>query len=217
MNSNTLHITADAIVEMEKRFRVNFINGLPGFKSLNLVGTICPLGQANLSIVSTVTHFGSDPPLLGYVSRPETEGAVRHTLSNLTETGVYTINHVGRSFYREAHQTSARYPREVSEFDATGLRPIWREGFRPPFVEASAIQMHLTLRDRIDIPANGTVLVLGQVTDVFCREDLLGADGDLDLMRAGTVTGSGLDGYFEAHKLARLSYAKPDEPVREID
>ena len=119
-------VTREAIDAMEKRQRVRFVNSLPGFKSLALVGTRSGDGQSNLAMVSTVLHLGSDPPLLGMVSRPAE--VPRHTLENIMETGVYTLNHVTESFFEKAHQTSARYPREVSEFEAVGLTESWREG-----------------------------------------------------------------------------------------
>ena len=122
---------------MEKRYRVNFINSLPGFKSLNLIGTINAKGESNLSIVSTVTHFGSNPPLLGYVSRPQSVD--RHTLTNIHELGSYSINQVGADFYQKAHQTSARYLAEISEFDAVGLTEEYRDSHRAPFVGESSI------------------------------------------------------------------------------
>ena len=45
----------------------------------------------------------------------------RHTLENIMETNCYTINHINKDIYKKAHQTSARYPKEISEFDAVGL------------------------------------------------------------------------------------------------
>lgn len=202
------HINRKNIDEMDKRYRVNFVNSLPGLKSLNLVGTTNAQGQENVSIISTLTHFGSNPPLLGYVSRPDS--VERHTLSNIRELGHYTINHVAESFYKAAHQTSARYPRTVSEFDAVGLTSELRNDCKAPFVAEAAISMHMQLAELIDIPRNGTVLVLGEVLDVYIDDQLLGADGYIDLEAAGTVTGSALDGYHLPQKLGRLSYAKPD-------
>jgi hypothetical protein len=35
--------------------------------------------------------------------------------------------------------------------------------------------------------------------------------------KAGTVAISGLDGYHRTERIARLSYAKPDRPVKEIE
>ncbi len=208
------HLSREQIEAMDKCYRVAFINSLPGYKSLNLIGTQDESGQTNLCIVSTVTHFGSAPPLLGFVSRPATVD--RHTLSNIIDTDSYTINHVGAAYYRAAHQTSARYPREESEFQATGLTPVWRNGLTAPFVREAPVQIHLTPVEQIDIKSNGTVLIIGEVTDVYLADELIEADGNIDLGKAETVCGSGLDGYYAPEKLARLSYAKVGKELTDI-
>jgi hypothetical protein len=64
------HITAADITAFEKVYRLNFVNGLPGFKPANLVGTAAPNGRTNLAIFSSVLHLGSDPAVLGMVTRP---------------------------------------------------------------------------------------------------------------------------------------------------
>lgn len=214
MSSRTQHFNRTAIDAMEKRFRVKLINSLPGCKSLNLIGSVSTDGRTNLAIVSTVTHMGSSPPLLGYVSRPASVD--RHTLTNIIDTGKYTINQVASSFYRKAHQTSARYPAEVSEFEAVGLTPEWCEGISVPAVAEAVVSTHMRLVDTVEIKVNGTVLVIGEVEDVFISDYLLEDDGNIDLEQAESVAGSGLDGYFKLEKLARLSYAKPDRPIELI-
>ena len=56
------------------------------------------------------------PALAGMILRPHSVD--RHSLEYLLETGVYTLNQVHEGIHAAAHQTSARYPRAVSEFDA---------------------------------------------------------------------------------------------------
>ena len=200
-------ITRSEIDAFEKLYRVNLINSLPGCKSLNLIGTVDSNQQTNLAIVSTLTHLGSAPPLLGYISRPVSVD--RHTLSNILETGHYTVSQVNRSIYQPAHQTSARYPREQSEFAAVGLTSVWHEAIPAPIVKESNVVTHLKLAETIDLKINNTVLVIGEVMDIIVQKDLVEADGNIDLAKADTVAGSGLDGYFTIKQLERLPYAKP--------
>lgn len=207
-------ISRAEIDALDKRFRVKLINSLPGCKSLNLIGTVNSKQQSNLAIVSTVTHLGSNPPLLGYISRPDS--VERHTLSNILETGHYTFNQVNRDIFTEAHQTSARYASEDSEFDAVGLTPEWIESSPAPIVKEANVVTHLKLVETVDLTVNNTVLVIGEVMNVFLQDNLLEDDGNIDLESAGTVAGSGLDGYFNLQKLARLSYAKPDRQTTVI-
>ena len=199
-----------AIDEMEKRFRAQFINALPGFRAVNLVGTVDEQGLTNLSIKSSVVHLGSNPPLLGLVVRPGT--VPRHSLDNIMDTGHYTLNHLAPSFYTQGHQTSAKYPREVSEFEAVGLTPWFHDDFPAPYVKESPFRIGLRFLQKIDITLNGTHFIIGEVLQIHSRVPP-GEKGFLNLEKTGTIAGSGLDAYYEARLLGRLSYAKPDQPL----
>lgn len=205
-NKPTTFSEAD-FIGMDQRFRAAFFNSLGGFKSLTLVGTINGKQQTNLSAVSSVFHIGANPPLIGMIFRPDS--VERHTLENIMETGQYTFNHVTEAFYIAAHQTSARYPREISEFDACGLAPFYSSRIIAPYVQQSPIKIGLELAERIELKINGTVLVLGKIVETIVPEICICEDGFVDLELAGTITVSGLDSYHTTNKLARLPYAKP--------
>jgi flavin reductase (DIM6/NTAB) family NADH-FMN oxidoreductase RutF len=201
-----IRITADDIAALEQRTRTHFVNSLPGCKSANLVGTASPAGVTNLCMVSSTLHIGSSPPLLAFVSRPHT--VRRDTLENIMATGVFTINHVNASIVEQAHQTAARYDADVSEFAATGLSERWTD-FPAPFVAAAGLAIGLRLRERIDVASNGTHLVIGEVVEVWLRDDVRREDGSLDLEALGSLAVTGLDTYHRTLQIMRLPYAKP--------
>jgi len=208
------HITHDEIMNMEKQERVHFANSLGGFKSVGLIGTKNKNNQTNLAIVDSILHIGSNPPLFGIVFRP---GVVeRHTLENILETGFYTINHINEKIHKQAHQTSARYDRNCSEFDVTGLTPEYKNDFFAPFVEESKVQLAMELKERITLSINNTVLIIGEVKDVYFPEDCLQKDGFLDIEKAASLTCSGLDSYHKTTQISRLSYAKPDKIITSL-
>ena len=167
---------------MEKRFRLRLINALSGFKSVNLVGTTDNDGNENLAIISSVVHLGSDPALMGFISRPAV--VERNTFSNIKETGFFTFNHITQSIFKEAHQTSARYPKSISEFEKTGLTPIYKDNFQVPFVAESAVQVGLSFKEKIDIKLNDTILIIGEIQSVYVPENCLREDGFLDIEKA---------------------------------
>lgn len=204
----------NAIENLESRYRAALINSVSGFKPANLIGTANPQGETNLAVMSSVVHLGSHPPLLAMVVRPG--GDERHTLANLLASGEYTINHINSDIYRQAHQTAARYPAKVSEFSATGLQEQWLEGFSAPFVALAEVKMAMQLRQHMPLEINGTHLVIGEIIHLELPDNAVRSDGSLNLPAAGTVALSGLDEYLTAVALARLSYAKPDLPLREI-
>ncbi len=202
------HFTNQQIAGLEKRIRTALVNSLSGFKSLNLIGTANTTGQTNLAIFNSVVHIGADPALMGFISRPDS--VERHTLENIKETGFYTINHVNTDIFEKAHQTSARYGREESEFDAAGLGVDYKDNFPAPFVRESRVQIGLTLKEIVPVRSNNTLLVVGEITDLYFPGEIWDADqGIFDFEKAATVAGSALDGYHTTRLIKRLKYAKP--------
>ena len=207
-------ISFDQIMNMEKQERVHFANSLGGFKSVGLIGTKNKSNQTNLAIVDSILHIGSNPPLFGIVFRP---GVMeRHTLENILETGFYTINHITEKIHKQAHQTSARYDRTCSEFDETGLIPEYKNGFLAPFVKESNVKLAMEFKEKVTLSINNTVLIIGEVKNVYFPQNCLQKDGLLDIEKAESITCSGLDSYHKTTRISRLSYAKANMEITSI-
>jgi len=201
-----IQITASDLIQMEQRKRAHLINSVGGFKSVCLIGTVDLIGQTNLAIFSSIVHIGANPPLISFIMRPDS--VERHTLANILETGSYTINHLNESIYKQAHQSSARYAKEVSEFDATSLNTEYKANCKAPFVKESNVQLELDFKQRIDLTINNTIMIIGEIKNIYFPEGCMQEDGFLDIEKAGTITCSGLDSYHLSKSLARLPYAK---------
>lgn len=194
------------IQALSKEYRRNLINSISGFKSLCLVGTVDREGQTNLSLISSIIHVGANPPLMGMLMRPHV--VPRHTIENIEATHHFTFNHVREEFFEEAHQTSARYPKEISEFEATGLKEEYSESFPAPYVLESSVKIGLRFVERHFITANATQLIVGEVIELRLPTIGIMSDGFVDLEKLGTITVSGLDSYHTTRSLKRLPYAK---------
>ena len=211
---NLQHFTKSQIATFETLYRRNLMNTLIGFKNANLVATKSKNGQENLAIFNSLVHIGANPPHIGFVMRPTT--VERHTYDNIHETGYYTFNHIHTNFIEKAHQTSAKYPKEISEFEACGLSAIYKNDFYAPYVKESHIQIGMKFVEEIFIKTNEVYLIIGEVQEFFVQEDCIRPDGFIDLSKAGTAVVSGLDAYYEAQEIARLSYARPNQEIKKI-
>lgn len=207
MSENKNVFTRDDINAMDKRGRANLINSLSGYKSANLLGTANCRGQTNLALMSSVFHVGANPPLVGMLFRPHS--VPRHSLENLMELGVYTLNVVTQQMYRQAHQTTARYPREQSEFAAVGLDEEYSALLKAPYVAQSIIKTGLSLIETQTLAVNDTVLVIGEIIELRVDGEMPGDDGQLNHTAAQTVAITGLDEYHIASPIERLAYPKP--------
>lgn len=212
--SNKIYINSIDIENLEKQKRVHLINSLGGFKSVALVGTSDNQRNTNLGIFSSFFHIGAHPPLIGMIFRPSPPE--RDTMRNIINTGFYTINHINEKIYKQAHQTSARYDAVISEFEATDLKTEYKNDFFAPFVAESNIQLGVNFKEKIDISINNTIMIIGEIVQIYIPEDCLIKDGFIDIEKANTITCSGLDSYYKTVQLDRLSYAKPDKEITSL-
>jgi len=192
---------------LPERWRAQLINSASGFKPLVLLATRNSLEIDNLAVFSQLIHLGANPPLLGVLFRPDS--VPRHTLENLQTQGMATVNAVRYEDRHAAHQTSARYAAEVSEFDAVGLKREFRPEWPLPFVHGCPVQWAVRLQTLMPIASNGTQLAVLEVVHLFVAEVGIQGDGYVDLAALDVATVNGLDAYHRAGSLDRLPYAKP--------
>ncbi len=207
-NTTNTCLHFDDIMQMEQRKRANLINSIGGFKSVCLIGTTNNENQTNLAIFNSIVHIGANPPLIGFFVRPDS--VERHTLANILATEYYTINHINETIFKQAHQTAARYEKEISEFEATQLTAEFKDNFKAPFVQESFIQLGVQLKEKTTIQSNQTILLIGEIKLINFPTNCMENDGFINLEKAQTITCSGLDSYYKTTKIARLSYAKPN-------
>ncbi|AZJ34044.1 flavin oxidoreductase [Tenacibaculum singaporense] len=204
-----MHITRQQIDEFPHLYKINLMNSISGYKPANLIATKSFDNITNVAVFSSVVHYGSSPAILGFVLRPTT--VVRNTYNNIKETGYYTINAINEAIIEEAHHTSAKYPSEISEFDKTTLSEEFKNNFHAPFVAESPLQIGMKFLEEHHIKANGTILVLGEVTDLYFKDSMLSEDGFLNLSEEKIAAINGLDTYMVAENYTRLSYQRPKE------
>ena len=202
-----MHLSLDDILALEPMYRRHFMNSLPGPRGVHLVGTKGYRGTENLGVFSSVVHISaSSPPLLGFIMRPLT--VPRHTYHHLKATGWFTLNTLHPEFLEEAHQTSANYPYEQSEFAATGLTPTYSEDCPAPYVAEARVRIGLSFEEEHKISGIETYFVVGRVREVFLPDEAVAPTGHVDHALLETMTVAGLDTYFRVGEGRRLPYAR---------
>jgi len=205
----------DDIQKLEKYYRISLINKISGLKSANLIGTKSTNGISNLAIFNSVIHLGANPPLLGFIMRPL--AVDRHTYSNIKENGYFTINQVSSKIHQQAHQTSAKFPNDVSEFEACGLTETYIDDFPVPFVKESRIQIGLSFQEENLIKANNTILMVGKIEKIILPDEAIDTKGDIDLEALDAMSVGGLDTYYICKRIGRYGYARVGEEVKKVE
>lgn len=203
-------LTKSDIQNMERKRRLNIINSVSGIKPANLIGTKAKDGQTNVAIFSSVLHLGSNPALLGFITRPTGE-VPRHTYENLKETGFYTINHVPTKIVNKAHYTSAKVDREISEFERCGLTEEYINGFQAPFVKECSLKIGMRFVEELLIKVNGTIMIIGEIEELIIPDEAVDDKGYIDLSLYNTAGISGLNTYYSLAPVASFPYARPNQ------
>jgi len=201
------YITNEELETFDHLYRINLINSCSGYKSANLLGTKSSDGIENVAVFSSVTHIGSNPPMLGFFCRPTT--VTRNTYDNIKNTGFYTINHIHEAILEDAHHTSAKYDSSISEFDKTQLISEYKEEFHAPYVKDAPLQLAMEFVEEYHIKANDTILVIGKIIGLHVNDSFIQDDGFINLAKANVAAINGLDGYAVPQTNTRFEYQRP--------
>ena len=202
-------IDKDTLGRYESRYRARLINSLAGVRQAMLIGTRSKEGASNLAIFNSLIHLGANPPLWGFICRPDT--VQRDTLTNILETNQYTINYVVTADYEKAHQTSAKYDKGVSEFDACGFTEYNQVDIDAPFVAEAPVKVAMKLEQKVDIAINNTILIIGSIQHIEMDDAMISSDGFVGLDQVDALACAGLDAYYETRLINRLTYANTNQ------
>ncbi len=203
-----MDITNEQILEWDPVYQQHFVQSLSGYHGMHLVGSRSTNDVFHLNRVDSVVHVNSYPPQLGFiVSGEENEKLIKNLESNRS----YTINHVHKSFVRNAHYVSVQFDESISEFDACGLTAETIHHFRAPFVAESKIQIGLSLVEVQKLKTSNAYFVVGEVAQIQMDEGCIQKDGYLDLEKVKNVCVTGANLYSSVNKLRSYPTASPED------
>jgi flavin reductase (DIM6/NTAB) family NADH-FMN oxidoreductase RutF len=166
-------------------------------------------GHLNLAPYSFFNVFNYVPPIIGFSST-----GLKHSVSNIRQTGEFCWNLVTRPLADAMNATSATVPAGVSEFALAGLTPaasrmiaVPRVAESPVTFECRLIQM-IQLHTAAGLPLN-TWLTLGEVVGVHIAPTLI-HNGLYDTVAARPVVrGGGPTDYYEITDNVRFHMTRP--------
>jgi flavin reductase (DIM6/NTAB) family NADH-FMN oxidoreductase RutF len=209
-----MRLSIEDLKSWDRFKRANLINSLSGYKSAHLIGTYHGDGTANLGIFSNIVHLGANPALIGFVNRPIE--AAPHTIQNIERSGYYSLNTIPANYIQQAHQTAAKYPENISEFEACGFTVELTDESRAPLVKESPLKYLCELVEIVPIKFNNTFFVIGAVKTIWLPEEVIATDGFIHHEEMQTVCTLGIDGYYLPQLLNRFSYAKVGQAAESL-
>ena len=202
-----MKLNKNDINKLDYRFRIRLINSITGPKSACLIGTKSKINGANLAVFNSITHIGSNPPLVGVIFRPN-ENVRRDTYDNIIKEKYFTLNHINSKINERAHWTSAKFTKQISEFKACNLSEEFIENFYAPYVKESDVKIGLKFKEKVDIKSNNTYLIIGEITNIYVSSLFIEEDGTLNLESSDSLSVGGLNTYYKLQMLTKFPYAR---------
>lgn len=159
----------------------NPFNAIVAPRPIGWIATRGADGTENLAPYSFFNGVTYTPPQVMFAStgaKPDRDGT-KDSLSNIRDTGVFCANLVGYDLREAMNETSGPWPKEVDEFTRAGLERTECETIPCARVTAAPAALECRLTQIVPLLGKANFLVLGEVTGVHIRDDIL-KDGLID-------------------------------------
>jgi flavin reductase (DIM6/NTAB) family NADH-FMN oxidoreductase RutF len=170
-------------------------HGLPHnpFKScvaprpIGWISTISVDGIHNLAPFSQFQNLTFDPPYVMFAANQNTRGLRKDTVINAEQTGEFVYNMPTYDLREAVNRSAAEVPPNVDEFELAGVTKIAAAVVKPAMVGESPVHFECTYHQTLRLPGNGPMgtvdVVIGRVIRIHIRDDVITADGRLDLLK----------------------------------
>jgi flavin reductase (DIM6/NTAB) family NADH-FMN oxidoreductase RutF len=170
-------------------------HGLPHdpFKScvvprpIGWISTITPEGVHNLAPYSQFQNLTYDPPYVMFAANQNTRGRRKDTVVNVEQTGEFVYNMATYDLREAVNRSAAEVPPEVDEFELAGVTKASSVRVKPCRVAESPVQFECRYYQTLRLPGNGLMgtvdVVIGRVILVHIKDDAIGPDGRLNVLR----------------------------------
>ena len=161
--------------------------GLVVPRPIGWIGSVSAAGVRNLAPFSFFNAVAASPPTVLF-STIRASGARKDTLSNVEETGVFTVNVVTEETAEAMNLTSGSYDPSVDEFELAGLTAVAGTVVDAPFVAEAKANLECRLSQIVPIGTDGPMaasIVIGEVVRVHVDGAILdGTRIDQEALRA---------------------------------
>lgn len=156
-------------------------------RPIGWISTVSRGGVHNLAPFSQFQNLTFDPPYVMFAANQNTLGKRKDTVVNSEETGEFVYNMATYDLREAVNRSAAEVPPEVDEFElahVTKAPSIRVKAFR---VAESPVQFECRYHQTLRLPGNGLMgtvdVVIGRVVLIHIRDDVIGADGRLDILK----------------------------------
>ncbi len=184
------------------------MSGLIVPRPIAFISTVDRHGTRNLAPFSYSMAVTESPPVHAVSISGKATG-YKDTLNNIREMGEYVVNVVSEEIGAAMNETAADCPPEIDEFEVAGLTAAPSDRISAPRVAESPASLECRLLEirQFGDPADGASVVFGEIVLFHIRDDLLDAEGYVDLLNLRPL--GRLSGSLYCRTTDHLSYTRP--------
>ncbi len=157
--------------DLSGRQRYRLITSLVVPRPIGWISTRSADGAPNLAPFSYFNALSAAPILVG-ASIGRRAGALKDTLANIRETGVFVANLVTERHLDAMVRTSGDWPADTDEFHVAGLETAEAEAIDAPFVADAAAALECRLFREVELGDAPNTLVIGEVLRIHLHPEL---------------------------------------------
>lgn len=162
--------------EIATRDLHQFIIGSVAPRPIAFASTLDENGVPNIAPYSFFNAFSSNPPIVVFSSnRRVSDNTTKDTLHNIKQSGEVVINMVNYDIVRQMAISSVEFPKEISEFDKTGLTPIQADLVKPFRIKESPVQLECKMQEILTLGNQGGAghLIICQVLRLHIKDEII--------------------------------------------
>ena len=191
-------------------------HGLPHdpFKScviprpIGWISSLAPDGVANLAPFSQFQNLTFDPPYVMFAANQKVAGTRKDSAYNAEQTGEFVWNMATYDLREAVNISGMEVPADTDEFDLAGVTKAPSHLIKPPRVAESPIHFECIYHSTLRLPGNkglGSVdIVIGKVLAIHISDDVLTADGLIDVLKIRPIARLGYYDYTSIESVFRM-------------
>lgn len=174
-------------------------------RPIGWISTLSKDGVNNLAPFSQFQNVTFDPPTVLFSScgSPNTD-----TARNAEETGEFVWNMATYDLREAVNKSAEEVPPEVDEFDLSGVTKASSHAVKPCRVAESPVHFECVYHQTLRLPGNSMLstsdVVFGRVIGIHISDDVIGADGRIDVLRIRPIARLGYHDYTSVESIFEM-------------
>jgi len=188
-------------------------------RPIGWISTVDLDGRINLAPYSQFNNLGYDPPYVMFSANSRPRGGQKDSVRNAQDTGEFVVNMATYELREAVNVTAQHVPPGMDEAALAGLEMIPSRLVRPPRVARSPVHLECRFHGTVVLPGSAFDrvhhVVIGRVVGVHIRDDVLTADGRLDVAKVRPLARLGYFDYTAVDSAFTMRPLGPEIESRE--